>query len=260
MQPEVLLFTERCLACGSCMDVCPSRAISRADGWGYTLDRARCTVCGTCTDACPMCVRQIAGESVEADALMQEIVRDRPFFDMSGGGVTISGGEPLLQPAFVVDILERCRREHIHTAVETCGLGNHSAALRIAELADVILFDLKLADSGRHQRATGVANHRIIANLQDIAQTRASLIVRFALIPGMTDDRANVEGIAALMHQAGASVIHVLPYHRAGMAKYERLGRRYWLGEVPPPSSEDIAAAVNRFKECGLQAFAGGLA
>jgi pyruvate formate lyase activating enzyme len=194
------------------------------------------------------------------DEVLAEVARDRIFYDESGGGVTISGGEPMLQPHFVMALLERCRREAIHTAVETCGLGNRAILERVASLADLILFDLKLFDEARHRAATGHGNSGILANMRLLSRLPADVRVRIPLVPGVNDDDANIAAIGAFVRDAGLTQVDVLPYHRAGMAKYDRLGRTYALPEAQPPTAGAVAAAVGRLKQFGLEVACGGAA
>jgi pyruvate formate lyase activating enzyme len=255
--PEVMLRTERCIACGFCLETCTSAAVVVADS-RFVVDRAKCRICGECGEVCPAGAREIAGRNVTIGELMREIERDVVFYDQSGGGVTASGGEPLQQAGFLEELLKQCRRRRISTVVETCGLARADALLAVARYTDLFLYDLKLMDDARHRAKTGGSNRRILENLRLLATEGASVRVRFPLIPGITDDRSNVHAIGTLLAELHVCQVDVLPYHRAGLAKYDRLDRTYALADVPVPSAvqvEEVAAALRRH---GLQVQTGG--
>jgi pyruvate formate lyase activating enzyme len=257
LDAEVVLQQDRCVGCGACADACAESAAAPAAG-AAAVDRARCVRCGQCADACPSGARAIVGAWMSVDDVMGAIRRDVPFYDGSGGGVTFSGGEPLLQPSFLEALLARCRAEGIETAIETCGYASRRTMLRIAPLVSSFLFDVKIADEGRHRGATGVSSRPIVANLHALAARRAPVVVRFPLIPGVTDDDANVRAVGALVASLRLPRIDVLPYHRMGSVKYERLGRPYAFGDVPAPSGEAVEAAAALLRAFGLDVRTGG--
>jgi pyruvate formate lyase activating enzyme len=193
-----------------------------------------------------------------ADALMRVIRRDVPFYDGSGGGVTFSGGEPLLQPTLLLALLERCRAEGIDAAIETCGYASRRTLLRTAAFAPLYLFDVKIVDEGRHRAMTGASNRPVLANLRTLAARGASVTIRFPLVPGVTDDDDNVYAVGALAASLGIRRIDVLPYHRAGIAKYRRLDREYSLPQAPPIEAAAAEEAAARLRGWGLDARAGG--
>jgi pyruvate formate lyase activating enzyme len=254
---EVLLLQDRCICCGACLGAC-EHAAARLQGDGPAIDRARCARCGDCAAVCPSGARELHGALLDVGAVMAAIRRDVPFYDGSGGGVTFSGGEPLLQPTFLVALLERCRAEGVRAAVETCGHAPREAALRVLEHSPLFLYDVKLVDNDRHRVATGASNTPIIANLRELAGRHADVVIRFPLVPGVTDDEENVRGVAALAASVGVTRIDVLPYHRAGAAKYWRLGRTYALDAVPATAAEEAASAAALMREFGLDARVGG--
>jgi pyruvate formate lyase activating enzyme len=254
---DVLLHPSRCIRCGACLQAC-ERVAARLQADGPAIDRARCTRCASCVDACPTAARERQGVQMDVDAVMDAIRRDVPFYDRSRGGVTFSGGEPLMQPSFLVALLDRCSAEGIHAAVETCGHATREAALRALTRAPLFLYDVKLVDNNRHRAATGASNAAILANLRELAERRADVVIRFPLVPGVTDDEENVKSVAALAASTGVTRVDVLPYHRAGVAKYARLGRPYRLEAVRSATAADTEAAAALMREVGLDVRIGG--
>jgi pyruvate formate lyase activating enzyme len=254
--PETLVRADRCIRCGECLQACEHGAIAEADGEFTTL-RAHCAVCGACAQVCPSGAREIAGREVTVAELVAEIERDVAFFDGSGGGVTFSGGEPLMQAAFLGDAIRACRELGIHTAVETAGFAPWPA-VELAATADLVLFDLKLHDEARHRFYTGVSNRPILENLARLAATSANLRVRIPLVPGVNDTAAEVDGLGRFLASAGIREVDLLPYHTAGVAKYRRLGRSAPMPEAVPPSPSQVEAARRHLERFGLFVRAGG--
>jgi pyruvate formate lyase activating enzyme len=255
-EPEVLLLKERCIACELCIGTC----VTGAAHAGPTVDRLRCLACGTCGQTCPSGARELCGHSVTVDELMADLVRDRSFYDQSGGGVTLSGGEPLLQPAFALALLDRCRHEHIHSAIETCGLVNQGVLLTAAAKTDLILFDVKSIDDRRHRALTMASNVRILGNLKALVAAKANVVVRYPLLPGLNDDRGAIAALGEFAAAEGIRHIDVLPYHRAGIAKYERLDRAYSLEQLEPPEPALVERTVTTLRGYGIEVTAGGVA
>ena len=182
-----------------------------------------CRACGTCVDVCAAGARELAGHWMTVPEVLDEVEKDRLFWDESGGGLTISGGEPLLQPDFLEALLEACRARHIHTAVETCGYAKRDLLLRLVSKTDLFLFDLKLLDSEKHRANTGRGNESILANLSALAHDGRDVIVRYPVIPEVNGDAKNVEQMITLLRSLGLGRIHLLPFHLTGEAKYRRL-------------------------------------
>jgi pyruvate formate lyase activating enzyme len=255
-RPELLLRRDRCIACGTCPPVCRTGAIREIHA-GFETDLTRCDACGDCAAACPTDARLIAGRRMTVPELLREIERDRIFLDRSSGGVTFSGGEPLLQGAFLAEALSACRAAGFHTAVETAGFGP-TAALEALDRADLVLFDLKLFDEDRHRRATGVSNRLILANFGRLTSRHRQVRARLPLIPGVNDDDENVDAIGALVASVGVRALDLLPYHTAGVAKYARMGRPYALPDTAPPAPAALAATASRLEQFGLTVHVGG--
>jgi pyruvate formate lyase activating enzyme len=254
--PELVFKADRCLACGSCVQACRQHAIT-LDGGTSVTRRERCTVSGMCAAVCPTGAREIVGREITVPALLAEIERDRVFTERSGGGVTFSGGEPLMQSSFLAEALAACRAAGWHTAIETSGYAPWRA-MSVALRADLILFDLKAIDDEVHRRVTGVSNRRILDNFRRLAGAHPAVRPRLPLIPTINDDAVSLESVGALVAETGIRDVDLLPYHTAGRAKYDRLGRPYRLETLAPPTPETVAFARTRLERYGLTVHLGG--
>jgi pyruvate formate lyase activating enzyme len=255
-EPELLLKTDRCLVCGTCVPFCGHEAIVE-NGDGYVTDRGRCQACGDCVDACPSGARLISGRQFTVSQVLAEVEKDRVFFERSGGGVTFSGGEPLTQPVFLRACIDACQSRGIHTAVETSGFGSH-VAIEAAARADLILFDLKIMDEVRHRRHTGVSNRPILDNFEWLSAHHRNMRVRIPVIPGINNDQENLSAIGQYARAHGVTHLDLLPYHTAGIAKYERLGRTNALAGVPAQPIDGLAPTKHHLESLGLTVRLGG--
>jgi len=245
-EPQIVRMRHRCMVCGEC-----SR--EELDN-PVVLDRGEEDV-----EACPTGALQAVGERTTVPALVERLLRDRIFFDESKGGVTFSGGEPLLQPAFVTEALEWLRREGVHTALDTCGFARWPDLEAAARQADLVLYDLKLMDEERHRAATGVSNRIILQNLQALSQVHPALWIRVPIVPGVNDDEANLEATAAFLAPlAGLRRVDLLPYHPTGEAKFARVGLGYTLHGTPTPSIQRLETLAALFRARGLHTTIGG--
>ncbi|MCC6398662.1 MAG: glycyl-radical enzyme activating protein, partial [Bacteroidetes bacterium] len=191
---QVTYRAERCILCGSCIDRCPQHAL-QLDGTMVKRDDLRCLICGSCADECYLDARQVVGREIDTEELLAEVLKDRKFYDESGGGVTFSGGEPLLQHEFLVEVLEACKAHGLHTAIETSGLATREQLEEVRRWTDLFLFDVKLIDEERHKYFTGWSNVRILENLNHLVSCGASVVARVPLIPGVNDDDTSVNEV-----------------------------------------------------------------
>jgi pyruvate formate lyase activating enzyme len=256
-EPEFMPLADRCVGCGACAAACPRDAI-RLAGTPALSRPPECDLCGACAAACPSGAREIAGRRLSVEEALDLVEKDRIFYDQSGGGVTFSGGEPLMQPAFLLDAVARCRARGIRTAVDTSGHGDPAALRQLAARTDLFLFDLKIMDEDRHRALTGVGNLLIHDNLRALAAIHRAVIVRFPLVPGVNDREGDIAALGGFIASLGLPRVDVLPYHRAGLAKYHRLGREYRLAGTQPPSRMDQEAVARALAGFGLTVTVGG--
>ena len=259
-EPEILGNPYRCIACGRCREDCPAQGAAPIGPEGRPeSELQRCTSCGACVQACPAEARRLVGRRMTADAVLAEILRDRVFHEGSGGGATFSGGEPLLQPQFLMALLEACRTREIHTAIDTSGYVRQEDLLDAARLADLFLYDLKLLDDERHRRYTGVSNRLILDNLHALGQIHQNIWVRMPLVPGVNDDLQDLEEIVLLAASIpGVRQVNLLPYHATGTAKFARLGKTYSGSDLVPPPPDFVEQTAARLQDLGLPVISGG--
>jgi pyruvate formate lyase activating enzyme len=233
-QPEILYQDERCAGCGLCIAVCPEIALqlSETDPQRAVLKHRICTACGSCLDVCYFNALRLSGSQMTVGDLLTDLLKDQPFFQRSGGGVTLSGGEPLLQPHFSYHLLLACTHHQIHTALETSGFAPWKTVSRIAKVADLILYDLKLLDPILHERYTGVRNDLVLHNLQRLARLNKRVQVRVPCIPGINDSEEHIRRIARYVRGFGLESIALLPYNASANAKYHWIGRPYSLSKT----------------------------
>jgi pyruvate formate lyase activating enzyme len=252
-----MFFGNRCVGCGECVKVCPHGAIILQNGIVRITDA--CRACGTCVDACAAAARELAGRWLTAQEVMDEIERDRLFWEEAGGGVTFSGGEPLFQPQFLETLLDACRERKIHTAVETSGYASKRLLSRLAPKVDLFLVDLKLMDPAKHRIKTGRGNELILSNIRMLADAGRNLIIRYPVIPGINAEEENVRQMLQFLEETGLRRVDLLPFNPAGAEKYERLrlipSEFECEGGVPMRPVERIAS---RFREHGFDVRIGG--
>jgi pyruvate formate lyase activating enzyme len=264
--PEMIFRAHRCIRCQACLQVCAQGAISW-NGDSAATDPDKCSVCGACVQACYAEAREVVGREMTVGQVLAEIEKDIAFYDESGGGVTFSGGEPLLQPDFLLALLRSCKERGIHTAVDTSGFASWETLDSIREHVDLFLYDLKLMDDAGHRRFTGVSNQPILRNLHMLAARGHNVFLRLPIIPAVNDADESIRQIGAfvagLPHLASPGSVKparvdILPYHHAAVEKCHRLGKTYGMPDTRPPSDERMAQIARILEGFGLRVKIGG--
>ncbi len=220
---EILYHTEKCIGCKGCADVCQNHVHSFTPL--HKIDRNRCIYCGKCAERCPNAALELCGADMEVPEVISTVLTDKPFYEASGGGLTVSGGEPLASPEFTYELLKSAKQNGIHTCVETCGFGKWEDLKQIAEVTDLFLYDLKICDSRLHKEYTGVDNTLILENLKELDKLGKEIILRCPIIPSVNDNAEHFCGVAKIAEQLShVQGIEVLPYHSLGVEKKESLG------------------------------------
>ncbi len=260
--PEIQFFPERCIRCGECLVHCPHHAHTINNELHFYL-REQCKNCGTCTETCYSNALELTGKYMTANEVMEEILRDRMFYETSNGGVTLSGGEPILHSQFAREILMRCKAEDLHTAIETCGNYQWQELEKLLPAIDLIMMDLKHLDPHKHKIMCGDSNERILANARRLALTDKPIIFRIPVVPTVNDSLEEIGAIVKfvqnlvelrIQHSNGKEKcaeiqLELLPFHRLASDKYRSLGIEYRARNLEPPSKERIRelAAIAEF-------------
>jgi len=260
-KPELAFRPEKCIGtgeCNRCRQVCEAGAIWAGEGEGAVeINREVCTDCGRCVDACPSEALELLGRYMSVEELIRIVEEDSSFYARSGGGLTLSGGEPMAQPGYVLQVLETARSRGLHTALETSGLCKWEDLERVCKYVNQIFFDIKILDEEKHEVGTGVGNERILKNLRRLCETFPELpvTVRTPVVPSFNDSPEDIKAIMDLLDDLPGSVgYELLPYHRFGEAKYAQLGMVYTYRGVEPPDAEQMEVlreVVRREEESG---------
>lgn len=256
-EPFVYYDAARCLGCAECVEACPHGALSLTTA-GIVQDGERCRDEGCCVEVCPAEARRLIGRSVTVPELLAELEKDRLYFDESGGGVTFSGGEPLLQWEFLLDVLEECGRRDLHRAVDTTGVAAPEVVLRVAEKTDLFLYDLKTLDPDLHVRATGVRLDPVLANLERLLSAGSKVWVRVPLIPGVTSDESIERTGAFLAGRAGIDAINLLPFHRTARDKHRKFDMPWVLDPEEAIPDSRVREWADRLGSHGFPVTIGG--
>lgn len=251
---EVAFFAHCCVQCYACREICPKAAILASPD--RRIDISLCNGCGNCVDSCLTGALRMIGKTWNMADLLAEAVSDRDFFMTSEGGITLSGGEPMLQAAFLEGFLPRLKGEGIHVTLETCGHFPWADMERIVPFLDLIYFDLKHMDSERHECYTTRGNGLILENFRKLAAAFPHLQPRMPVIPGINDDEKNIFAAAALLHECAMDTIHCLPYHRLGEAKRGRIGTGRLSPDLNIPGRPDLKPVIERFAREGIHVVA----
>lgn len=267
-RPAILRRLERCILCHACDRACPLGLDPREEA-GSTA----CGVCpdfGACARACPAEALQLAGRRMDVAEVMEELRKDRPFYEESEGGVTFTGGEPLGQPGFLLELLDACRAEGLHTAIETSGYARPELLLEVAHRADLLLFDLKFGGAARGSEVLGVDYRVCLENFRAAAAARAAalgggpasaaLVARLPFIPGFNDSASELGAIVDFIKGAGPGVegLDLLPYHDSAKGKYRLWNLDYRLADLEVPSEAAVEAALDLLGSAGIAARRGG--
>ncbi len=257
-KPELISRQGRCVKCGECIKTCPKKALTLTSK-GISIDREECNSCGNCMQKCPSEALSIAGRNVTVHEILKEANKDLAFYEESEGGVTLSGGEPLLQPHFLNTLLKELNKKEIHTALDTSGYAPRHIIDKIHKKVDLFLYDIKTLDDTKHKKYTGVSNKPILRNLKELARSGSQLVISLPIISNINDDEKNIaKTVEFISSLPSVSHVTLLPYHKAGIDKYRNLGKRYKLRGIQPPSSQKMKAIREQLEAHGLTVKTGG--
>jgi len=249
---------ERCIGCRACEQACPAGAIQATDE-GIEWNPQSCEFCGTCAGVCPSEAVEFVGKTMTVGEVVAEIAKDTVFYDESSGGVTFSGGEPLLQPSFLIALLEACGELDLHRTVDTSGYADTQVLLDAARVAELFLYDLKHMDAEKHRRFTGVSNEKILHNLKCLSRQKTEIVIRFPLVPGINDDAENIHRTGEFVSSLpSVKRLNLLPYHCAAAAKYKNFGLDFKTPDIRKPSRDYLESIAGRLRQYDLEVKIGG--
>lgn len=256
--PEIRFLASKCVGAekckAPCIKACLHGAISLSKEGKPKTDRNLCQGCGKCAEVCLYGARRLSGRSVTIEELLVEVLKDEPFYRTSGGGVTMSGGEPIVQFEFTREFLKRCKERSLHTVIETCGYVPWKHIQETLEFVDLVYYDIKHMHPVKHKEQTGASNDLILRNGKNLLSTsKAQVVVRVPIVPGFNDSERNIEATAKFVAESGGKTIELLPYHRLGVSKYSQLDMEYEPKEVQRPSEELMQRLSGIVKSIGLK-------
>lgn len=251
VKPQLSLFAQRCMGCGRCAESCGLHQLERE----HHIDHEACRACGKCAQACAAGALEILGREASAEEIVAEAARDLPFYQASGGGMTLSGGEPTMQSDFAAQILALAKAQGIHTAMETCGYAPWSSFEKLLPHLDLLLYDVKHLDPARHKTYTGVDNALILDNLRRLCESGKDVVVRVPVIPGYNDQRENIVALTSyLIAMSRPPRVEMLPYNELAGSKYPRLGMVYAPGEMTEADGNAPDELCRVLTDAGLNA------
>ncbi len=253
-RPEIGFIKTLCTRCGKCDGVCPEKALTLSADKLPVINREKCNGCGECVAACTYKSLILYGKPMNAVEIFDAVSRDKMFYESSGGGVTVSGGEALLHFQTVAELFDKCRKAGINTCVETSGFAAAPALKYVLDKTDYVLFDLKLMNTEKHRRYTGKPNGAILENARFIAEIDKETLFRMPLIPGINCDEQNIKDTADFLHGLGKNYLRIelMPYHALGKGKYESLDRKYLLPDIRPSNPEQVESVKKMFENLGI--------
>ncbi len=250
---QVLWDRKKCLHCGICLHSCPEAAVSGPDP--VRIDHAKCTGCGVCVDRCSGMALKMEGETKTVEQVLKTVLQDMPFYEESGGGLTVSGGEMLTQPDFSRELLLAAKEEGLHTCCETTGFAAPDVFKRVTEPLDLLLFDMKHWDPEKHMEGTGVSNELPLANMRSAAASGKKVLPRIPVIPGFNDSEEDARRFSLILRESGVSRCQLLPFHQFGENKYDLLNLDYSYRSAPALHREDLESYLHVFHENQIEAF-----
>ncbi len=247
--PSVAYNEEKCVLCGKCLEVCPGRSVF--DG-KLSIERGKCIGCNSCVSVCLCGANEVFGKDISAEEIMKEVLKDRIYYKTSGGGMTLSGGEPSMQADFALELIRLAKECGIGTFIETCGIGSCDFYKAASELGASFLFDIKCIDENKHRKLTGVSNTNIISNLLYLLNRGSDVIVRMPLVPGVNDSKEDIDSLCAFLreHEGKYRYAEIMAYHSFGAAKADRLGKDSFV--APDATAEDKERWRSMFFENGI--------
>ncbi len=258
-QMEKMYTKQKCIGAKACIEACPNDALMLTPD-GIKTNKELCKLCGLCAPACPTKAIEISGESMDYESILKIIESEAVFFDQSGGGVTFSGGEPLMHSNILLTLLKECGQKYIHRVVDTCLFASKEVVESVAKETDLFLVDLKHMNDEKHKQYTGVSNVKILENIRLLAQLNADFIIRIPLIEGVNTDTDNLQKSALFLSQLNweRKEVNLLPYHDTGKNKHIKLGSTYNYDGMNEPSAQCIENAINIFESYKLNVSVGG--
>jgi pyruvate formate lyase activating enzyme len=261
MSPKVqkMYNSKKCIGAVKCIENCPNDALKMTSD-GIVTDYNICNLCGKCAEVCPTKAFEMLGSEIPISELMKKIDNEAIFFDQSGGGVTFSGGEPLMHSEYLIKILKECGKRMYHRVVDTTAFSKLETVLEVAKHTDLFLIDLKVMDSKIHRKFTGVSNEKILSNIVELAKTKCELIFRIPLIKAVNTSKENIEETAKFINslEGNRSLVNLLPYHNIAENKHSKLGNLTDVIEFETPSEVEINNIISIFNNFGITATVGG--